>query len=73
MASDLLLRDVREDDLPIFFEQRLDSEANYLAAFTAEDPADRDAFTSRWNKILLVKSSSLHKVLIGLARPVTRF
>ena len=52
MTSDLLLRDVREDDLPIFFEQQLDPEANYMAAFTAENPADRDAFTSHWNKIL---------------------
>ena len=52
MTSDLFLRDVREDDLPIFFEQQLDSEANYMAAFTAENPADRDAFTSHWNKIL---------------------
>ena len=52
MASDLLLRDVIEDDLPIFFEQQLDSDANYMAAFTAKNPADRDAFTSHWNKIL---------------------
>jgi RimJ/RimL family protein N-acetyltransferase len=52
MASDLLLRDVIEDDLPVFFEQQLDSDANYMAAFTAKNPADRDAFTSHWNKIL---------------------
>lgn len=52
MTSDLLLRDVIEDDLPIFFEQQLDSDANYMAAFTARNPADREAFTSHWNKIL---------------------
>ena len=52
MTSDLFLRDVIEDDLPIFFEQQLDSDANYMAAFTAKNPADRDAFTSHWNKIL---------------------
>jgi RimJ/RimL family protein N-acetyltransferase len=52
MTSDLLLRDVREDDLPIFFEQQLDSDANYMAAFTAKNPSDRDAFTSHWSKIL---------------------
>ncbi len=52
MTSDLLLRDVIEDDLPIFFEQQLDSDANYMAAFTSKNPADRDAFTSHWNKIL---------------------
>jgi RimJ/RimL family protein N-acetyltransferase len=52
MTNDLLLRDVIEDDLPIFFKQQLDSDANYMAAFTAKNPADRDAFTSHWNKIL---------------------
>ena len=52
MMSDLLLRDVIEDDLPIFFEQQLDPDANYMAAFTARNPADRDAFTAHWNKIL---------------------
>lgn len=52
MTSDVLLRDVTEGDLPIFFEQQLDSTANYMAAFTAKDPADRDAFTAHWTKIL---------------------
>jgi RimJ/RimL family protein N-acetyltransferase len=52
MTSDLFLRDVIEDDLPIFFEQQLDPDANYMAAFTAKNPADRDAFTAHWNKIL---------------------
>ena len=52
MTSDLFLRDVIEDDLPVFFEQQLDPDANYMAAFTAENPADRDAFSAHWNKIL---------------------
>jgi RimJ/RimL family protein N-acetyltransferase len=52
MTSDLFLRDVIEDDLPVFFEQQLDADANYMAAFTAKNPADRDAFTAHWNKNL---------------------
>ena len=52
MASALLLRDVIQDDLPIFFEQQLDRDANYMAAFTAKDPSDRDAFTAHWHRIL---------------------
>ena len=35
MTSDVLLRDVTERDLPIFFEQQLDPAANQMAAFTA--------------------------------------
>jgi RimJ/RimL family protein N-acetyltransferase len=49
---EVLLRDVEESDLPIFFEHQLDPAANHMAAFTAEEPADRAAFTAHWNKIL---------------------
>lgn len=52
MARDIQLRDVEEGDLPIFFEQQLDSAANYMAAFTAENPADRHAFMAHWTKVL---------------------
>ena len=52
ITSDLLLRDVVEDDLPIFFEQQLDPEANHMAAFTAKDPTNQEAFTAHWNRIL---------------------
>ena len=53
MTSDLILRDVVEDDLPIFFEQQLDPEANYMAAFTAKGPTNREAFSAHWNRILV--------------------
>ena len=52
MTSDVLLRDVTEADLPIFFEQQRNPAANQMAAFTAKDPADREAFTAKWAKIL---------------------
>ena len=46
------LRDVTEADLPIFFEQQLDATANYMAAFTAKDPTDREAFMAHWARVL---------------------
>lgn len=52
VKSDVRLRDVTESDLPIFFDQQQDPAANYMAAFTAKDPSDRDAFLARWTKIL---------------------
>ncbi len=52
MTGDVLLREVIEADLPIFFEQQLDADANYMAAFTAKDPTDRAAFMARWARIL---------------------
>lgn len=52
MTGDVLLREVREVDLPLFFEQQLDPEANRMAAFVAEDPTDREAFMAHWARIL---------------------
>ena len=51
MADDIVLREVTDDDLPIFFEQQLDPDANYMAAFTSRDPTDRDAFMAHWARI----------------------
>jgi RimJ/RimL family protein N-acetyltransferase len=51
-VADVRLRDVTQDDLPVLFEQQLDPEANYMAAFTSRDPADRDAFMAHWARIL---------------------
>lgn len=65
MTSDLLLRDVIEDDLPIFFEQQLDADANYMAAFTSRNPADRDAFTSHWSKILGDRTTTNKTILFA--------
>lgn len=48
----LELRDVIESDLAIFFEQQLDEEANYMAAFTVDDPTDRKAFDAHWGRIM---------------------
>lgn len=48
-SSDVLLRDVTVDDLPIFFEDQLDPEAASMAAFASRD---RDAFMAHWTKIL---------------------
>lgn len=46
------LREVKESDLPIFFEQQLDLSASYMAAFTSKDPTDKVAFLTRWKNIL---------------------
>jgi RimJ/RimL family protein N-acetyltransferase len=63
MTGDVLLRDVREDDLSIFFEQQLDPDANYMAAFTVKDPTDREAFMARWTRILGDETNSIKTIL----------
>ena len=42
------LRPVHDSDLPVFFRLMNDPESLRMAAFTAEDPADRDAFDAHW-------------------------
>jgi hypothetical protein len=37
LTDSVLLRDVEEDDLPVFFEHQLDPEATRMAAFSARD------------------------------------
>lgn len=59
----ILLRDVVESDLPIFFEHQLDPEANHMAAFTAEDPSNRDAFTTKMAKILADENVRIQTVI----------
>lgn len=52
MKPTVVLRDIAEDDLPMFFEFQRDAEANRMAAFTAEDPMDKGAFEAHWKKVL---------------------
>ncbi|GGY36800.1 GNAT family N-acetyltransferase [Streptomyces djakartensis] len=45
------LREVHDSDLPVFFRQMNDPEALHMAAFTPENPSDRDAFDAHWARI----------------------
>jgi RimJ/RimL family protein N-acetyltransferase len=65
MENQLLLRDVLPDDLPIFFEQQLDQEAIYMAAFTRKDPTDREAFMAHWHKILGIETCIIKTILFN--------
>jgi RimJ/RimL family protein N-acetyltransferase len=65
MSNELLLRNVVNDDLPIFFEHQLDQEANTMAAFTAKDPTDQEAFMAHWHRILTNKTVILQTILFN--------
>jgi RimJ/RimL family protein N-acetyltransferase len=47
----LMLREVRDEDLPLLFEQWTDPVAVRRAAFTAPDHMDWDAFERRWSRL----------------------
>ena len=64
LPSKVVLREVQAEDLPLFFEQQLDPEANYMAAFTAKDPTDQQAFMAHWARILGDATTTNRTILI---------
>jgi RimJ/RimL family protein N-acetyltransferase len=61
----VILQDVVEDDLPVFFEYQQDPLANHMAAFTPKDPADREAFMAHWARILSDDTVTTKTILLG--------
>jgi RimJ/RimL family protein N-acetyltransferase len=58
------LRPTTENDLPTFFEHQQDPAANQMAAFTAKNPADHDAFTAHWAKIMADPTITIKTILV---------
>lgn len=50
--NNITLNETEKDDLNAFFLFQLDKEANYLAAFTSEDPNDKIAYIEKYTKLL---------------------
>lgn len=45
------LREMRDEDLPVFFDHSNDPEGIRMAAFTTKDPSDRTHFEAHWARI----------------------
>ena len=60
-AGDVRLRDVVEDDLPIFFEQQRDPQANRMAAFPARE---RAAFMAHWRDKVLADATVAKQTIL---------
>jgi RimJ/RimL family protein N-acetyltransferase len=63
MTGTVLLREVADDDLPIFFEQQRDPDANRMVAFTVRDPEDRGAFAAHWARIRGDDTTTIRTIL----------
>lgn len=63
--GNVTLRNVENADLPIFFEQQLDPEANRMAAFVRSNPRDRAAFDAHWQRILNAVGIVNKTILLG--------
>jgi [ribosomal protein S5]-alanine N-acetyltransferase len=60
----ILLTKTEEEDLNTFFQFQLDKEANHLAAFTAKDPTDKDAYLKKYTPFL--SDPTIHMVTIKM-------
>ncbi len=59
------LREVVDDDIPLFFSHQLDREANLMAAFTVADPSDRAAFFARHERFRHDPAITMRTILEG--------
>lgn len=57
----MALRDVKQDDLPIFFDHQQDPDANRMAAFPARE---WDAFMAHWRVNVLGDVSARKKAIV---------
>ena len=62
-TPELHLREVVQDDLPIFFAHQQDPDAIYMAAFTPQDPSDRVAFDAHWQRILAADTVIIRTII----------
>ncbi|WP_020580115.1 GNAT family N-acetyltransferase [Actinopolymorpha alba] len=60
---DVQLREVRESDLPVFFEHHRDPEATQMAAFTVV--RDNAASLAHWRRILDDPTTTIRTVTVG--------
>jgi [ribosomal protein S5]-alanine N-acetyltransferase len=59
----LELRKTSLPDLDTFFLFQLDEESNHMAAFTAKDPADREAYFAKWSRIIADPSINMQSIV----------
>ncbi|MFI6096244.1 GNAT family N-acetyltransferase [Lentzea sp. NPDC051213] len=67
--DEVVLRHVEDADLDVLFEFMRDPESVWMAAFTAEDPDDREAFNAHMNRIR-ANPDTWFRVILGDERVV---
>ncbi|MBS1688602.1 MAG: GNAT family N-acetyltransferase [Bacteroidetes bacterium] len=63
--TELRLRRTQETDLELFFQFQLNEEANYLAAFTAKDSGNKEAYLEKYSKFLDDETKNMQTILVG--------
>ncbi|HEX6328202.1 MAG TPA: GNAT family N-acetyltransferase [Jiangellaceae bacterium] len=64
--AEVALRPVEDSDLDALFDQMRDPESVWMAAFTAKDPNDRDAFDAHMSKVRTASDGTMRAVIRGV-------
>lgn len=69
------LRPTADSELELFFQFQLDDEANYLAAFSAKDPTDKQAYIEKYTKHLHDPAINMQTILVDgtIAGSIAKF
>ena len=59
------LRKTITEDLETLFKFQLDSQSNYLAAFTCKDPFDKQSYLEKYSKLLQEPSVRNYSILVN--------
>jgi len=54
-----------ESDLEVFFLNQADPEANHMAAFTSKDPYDKNAYISKWQRLISDDTINMQTIVLG--------
>jgi RimJ/RimL family protein N-acetyltransferase len=65
MSCDVMLREVTQDDVPVFFEQQRDPVAIRMVYGREADPPEEAAFRAKWDRILRDETAAKRTVLFG--------
>lgn len=73
--SEIILRPTDVSELERFFTFQLDKEANYLAAFTSKDPADKTAYMEKHTKFLNDPTINTQTIMVNniIAGSISKF
>ena len=73
--SEIILRKTEVPDLAFFFIFQLDKEANYLAAFTSKDPADKTAYLQKYTELVHDPTINMQTIIVGdsIAGSISKF
>lgn len=66
---EVTLRPIEDADLDTLFDFMRDPESVHMAAFTAENPDDREAFDAHWRKVR-ARTDVTNRVIVGDGRVV---